>query len=51
VIGVLGILLRAKHTGELAVIKPEIDALRSKARFFISALLEAKVLAAAGSKE
>jgi predicted nucleic acid-binding protein len=48
VIGVVGILLRAKHTGQLAVIKPEIDALRSKARFFISASLEAKALAAAG---
>ena len=48
VIGVLGILLRAKHSGQLAVIRPEIDALRKKARFFISAFLEAKVLAAAG---
>jgi predicted nucleic acid-binding protein len=48
VVGVLGILLRAKHSGELAVIRPEIDALRNKARFFISALLEAEVLAAAG---
>jgi hypothetical protein len=30
VIGVLGILLRAKHSGQLAVIRPEIDALRKK---------------------
>ena len=48
VVGVLGILLRAKRSGDLAVIRPEIDALRNKARFFISALLESKVLRAAG---
>lgn len=48
VTGVLGILLRAKHTGESAAVKPEIDSLRSKARFFVSSALEAKVLTAAG---
>ena len=48
VIGVLGILLRAKHTGQLSAIKSEIDALRRRAGFFIAASLEAKVLAAAG---
>ena len=48
VTGVLGILLRAKQTGEIRAIKPEIDLLRSKAHFFVSASLEAKVLAAAG---
>jgi predicted nucleic acid-binding protein len=48
VTGVLGILLRAKRTGEIAVVKPEIDSLRSKARFFVSLSLEVKVLAAAG---
>lgn len=48
VTGVLGILLRARRSGEIAAIKPEIDLLRSKARFFVSASLEAKVLAAAG---
>ena len=47
VIGVLGILLRAKRTGQLSAIKPEIDALRVKARFYVAASLEAKILAAA----
>jgi hypothetical protein len=48
VTGVLGILLRAKHAGEISAIKPEIDLLRSKAHFFVSAPLEAKLLTAAG---
>ena len=48
VTGVLGILLRAKRTGEIAAVKTEIDFLRSKAHFFVSSTLEAKVLAAAG---
>ena len=48
VTGVLGILLRAKRDGQIAAIKPEIDLLRSKARFFVAASLEAKVLSAAG---
>lgn len=48
VTGVLGILLRAKRSGEIAAIKSEIDLLRSKARFFVAASLEAQVLAAAG---
>jgi predicted nucleic acid-binding protein len=48
VTGVLGILLRARRAGEIAAIKPEIDLLRSKAHFFVSASLEAKILAAAG---
>jgi predicted nucleic acid-binding protein len=48
VTGVLGILLRAKHAGEIAAIKPEIALLRSKARFFVSPSLETKILSAAG---
>jgi predicted nucleic acid-binding protein len=48
VTGVLAILLRSKRAGEIAAVKPEIDHLRSKAHFFISAPLEAKILAAAG---
>jgi uncharacterized protein len=48
VTGVLGILLRAKRVGEIAAVKPEIDLLRSKAHFFVSGPLEAKILAAAG---
>jgi predicted nucleic acid-binding protein len=48
VIGVLGILLRAKRSGQIPAIKPEIQSLREKAHFFVAAALEAKVLAAAG---
>jgi predicted nucleic acid-binding protein len=48
VTGVLGILLRAKYLGEIPALKPEIESLRSKARFFIAPSLEAKLLAAAG---
>jgi uncharacterized protein len=48
VTGVLGVLLRAKRTGEIPAIKPEIERLRSKAHFFVSAQLERKILTAAG---
>lgn len=46
--GVLGVLLRAKSNGTIQAIRPEIELLRSKARFFITLSLEAKVLAVAG---
>lgn len=48
VTGVLGILLPAKQGGQISALKPEIEALRNKARFFIAPSLEAKLLAAAG---
>lgn len=48
VIGVLGILLRAKREGHIPALKPEIQSLREKGKFFIAPSLEAKVLAAAG---
>jgi predicted nucleic acid-binding protein len=48
VTGVLGILLRAKHLGEIPALKPEIETLRNRARFFIAPSLEAKLVAAAG---
>ena len=48
VTGVLGILLRAKRLGEIPALKPEIETLRNKARFFIAPSLETKLLAAAG---
>jgi hypothetical protein len=38
------VLLRAKRLGEIHAVKPEIDLLRSKARFFVSSALVAKVL-------
>ena len=46
--GVLGVLLRAKKTGRIQAIKPEIEALRTKARFFVASHLETAILAEAG---
>jgi predicted nucleic acid-binding protein len=46
--GVLGVLLRAKKMGKVKAVKPEIDALKNKARFFIAPALEAAILAKAG---
>ena len=46
--GVLGVLLRAKRLGQIAAIKPDLLALRSTARFFISRELEAEILESAG---
>jgi predicted nucleic acid-binding protein len=46
--GVLGVLLLAKRKGQIRTIKPEIDALRSKARFFVAPALEASILTKAG---
>ena len=48
VTGVLGILLRAKRAGKIPALRPEIQALRNKARFFIAPSLESQVLTAAG---
>jgi predicted nucleic acid-binding protein len=48
VTGVLGVLLRAKTDGQIPLIKPDIEALRTQARFFLSARLQEKVLAIAG---
>jgi hypothetical protein len=46
--GVLGVLLRAKKVGKIQSVKPEVEALRIRARFFLSARLEEKVLEIAG---
>jgi predicted nucleic acid-binding protein len=48
VTGVLGILARAKHRGEIALLKPELDALRAQGRFFISPRVERDVLRLVG---
>ncbi len=48
VTGVLGVLLRAKRRGQIPAVRPEIQALRATARFFIAPALEARVLASAG---
>jgi predicted nucleic acid-binding protein len=46
--GVLGILLRAKNTGRLDRIRPSIELLRNRARFFIATDLEERILSEAG---
>ena len=48
VTGVLGVLLRAKSQGDIPLLKPELDALRTKARFFLTRRLETQVLERAG---
>jgi predicted nucleic acid-binding protein len=48
VTGVPGVLLRSKLNGHISAVKPEIDALRSRARFFLSSDVERKVLDLAG---
>ncbi len=48
VTGALGVLLRARLKGDIPALKPEIQALRTNARFFIARSLEAKLLSAAG---
>lgn len=48
VTGVLGVLLRAKESGQIESIGRELDALRTRARFFVSPALTASVLKAAG---
>lgn len=48
VTGVLGVLLRAKVNCQIPAVKPEIDALRARARFFVSSDLERRVLDLAG---
>ncbi len=48
VIGVLGVLLRAKKLDHITHIKPEIERLKSRAGFFIEPRLEASVLNQAG---
>lgn len=48
VTGVLGVLLRAKRDGDVTLLKPVIEDLRTEARFFISARLEQDLLKSAG---
>jgi uncharacterized protein len=48
VTGVLGVLLRAKHAGQIESVRQEIIALRERAGFFLSAALEFRVLQSAG---
>jgi hypothetical protein len=44
VIGLLGVLIRAKQTGFLMAVAPEIEALRREAGFWISEAVRLRVL-------
>jgi predicted nucleic acid-binding protein len=44
VTGVLGILLRATKDGDIPALRPELEALRHQARFFIAQHLEEQIL-------
>lgn len=48
VIGLLGVLIRAKQLGLIAAVKPLVDELANKAGFWISAALRQRALEAAG---
>ena len=48
VIGLLGVLLRAKKDGTIHAVQPEVEALRSRARFFVSPHVERQILEMAG---
>jgi uncharacterized protein len=48
VTGLLGVLLRAKKDGQIQAVRPEVEALRARARFFVSPGMERKVLDLAG---
>lgn len=48
VTGTLGILLKAKELGTIQAVKPELNLLRSRTRFFLTAALEKAFLDAAG---
>lgn len=47
-IGVLGVLIAAKHVGSIASLHNEIDKLRRDAGFFVDKALESRVLAMVG---
>jgi hypothetical protein len=49
-IGVLGVFLLAKKRGHISRVKPLIDLLEIKARFFIKESLKLKVLELAGER-
>ncbi len=42
--GALGVLLRAKKMRRIKALKPELEALKRRARFFISPTLETAIL-------
>jgi hypothetical protein len=48
VAGLLGELVFAKQNGRISSVREEIHALRTRARFFVSAAVEATILAAVG---
>ena len=47
-LGLPGVLLRAKKDGKIHAVRPEVEALRSRARFFLSPRVEQKIMKMAG---
>jgi uncharacterized protein len=47
-IGVLGVLLKAKNLGKITLVKPHLEALKTKANFYIHGHLYQKILRQAG---
>jgi predicted nucleic acid-binding protein len=48
VTGLLGVLLRARKDGQIQAVRPELEVLRTRARFFVSPQVERKILDLAG---
>jgi predicted nucleic acid-binding protein len=51
VVGTLGVLVRAKQSGHLGSVRPELDRLINEAGFWISAAVRARLLQIAGESE
>ncbi len=51
VLGILGILLRAKQAGHLELLRPVLDDLQNRSRFWLSAKAREKILGLAGEAE
>ncbi|RME48809.1 MAG: DUF3368 domain-containing protein [Chloroflexi bacterium] len=51
VVGVVGVLLEAKHNGFIDLIRPHLDALRQTAGFYLSETLYQHALALAGESQ
>lgn len=49
-IGLLGVLLRAKHTGQLPAVAPELARLQEKAGFWLAETVRRRVLQLAGEQ-
>jgi uncharacterized protein len=48
VVGILGVLLRAKQAGHLQAVAPELERLKTEAGFWLSTAVQARILELAG---